>query len=193
MTPGPQTIEARRRNALSRLAGDRRGVAAVEFALIAPVMIVMWVGLITLAEAIMVQQRASHMTFAVGDLVAAQTSLNSGYVTNAMAAGALILQPMQATYSQRVSEVIEQLNANDTVVWSCANGSYTAYTQNQVIFVPYNAQNAYGPGTNVIQSEATVVFNSPLIGSFLPNGFSFSYYNWFFPRSGSAIAAPSSC
>ena len=182
-----------RRNLFDRLVADTRGVSAVEFALIAPIMIAMWAAVITLSEAVMVQQRASHMTFAVGDLVAAQTTLSSGYVSNAMAAAGLIMQPMQATYSQNITEIVEQSNGTDTVVWSCGNGSLPAYATGQTVWVANNVLNAYGPGTNVIQSVAVVNFSPPLTQAFLPNGFSFTYWAYFSPRGGSSIATPPQC
>ena len=52
---------------------DRRGAAAVEFAFIAPVLIIMYCGLAELSQAMMAQRRASNVASTIGDLVAQST------------------------------------------------------------------------------------------------------------------------
>ena len=62
---------------LKHLIKDRRGAAAVEFAFIAPVMILMYYGLAELTQAMMADRRASHVASAIGDLVAQDTAINT--------------------------------------------------------------------------------------------------------------------
>jgi len=60
-----------------RFRKDERGVAAIEFAIIAPIMIAMYFGLAEIASAISVDRRVSHSTNVAGDL-ATQTAEISG-------------------------------------------------------------------------------------------------------------------
>ncbi len=55
---------------LKRLLQDRRGVSAIEFALIAPVMITIYFGLIEFSQGYMAERRAGHVASMVADLVA---------------------------------------------------------------------------------------------------------------------------
>ena len=50
---------------LTRLRGDRRGVSAVEFALIAPVIIVFYFGLAEFCQAFMAQKRMGRTAAAM--------------------------------------------------------------------------------------------------------------------------------
>jgi len=181
------------RRALSNLPSNRQGAAAVEFALIAPVLIVIMAGLITITEGVMVQQRASHMTYAVGDLVSQQASLSAGYVTNAFAIGKIIMAPMQSSFAQRVSSLVVQSNGQVTVSWSCGAGGLSAYSKGWVLNPPAGIVNTSVPGDSAIYSETVAYFSAPIVTSFLPAGFPFVDSNWFKPRSGTSIAAPSSC
>src|SRR3954471_24418606 len=58
-----------------RFRRDERGVSAVEFALIAPFMILLYFGLVELCQALIAERKASHVASAVGDLVAQSESV----------------------------------------------------------------------------------------------------------------------
>lgn len=58
-----------------RYRDDERGIAAIEFAIIAPVMIGMYFGLAEIASAISVDRRISHGTNVAGDLSTQQPEL----------------------------------------------------------------------------------------------------------------------
>ena len=49
---------------------DRRGVSAIEFGFIAPVILTIYMGLAELSEGLTAQRRVSHVSSALGDLVA---------------------------------------------------------------------------------------------------------------------------
>ncbi len=59
-----------RSSLLQRLRRDNRGVALLEFALIAPVMIGLYLGCCEFCLAMMADKRAAHTAAAVGDLLA---------------------------------------------------------------------------------------------------------------------------
>lgn len=58
-----------------RYRDDERGIAAIEFAIIAPIMIGMYFGLAEIASAISVDRRISHGTNVAGDLATQQPEL----------------------------------------------------------------------------------------------------------------------
>mgnify|MGYP000878046167 FL=1 len=62
------------------LRRDVRGAAAVEFALVAPVLLVMLIGAIDVSRAVAINQRVSLVTQMVADLVARETQLTANDV-----------------------------------------------------------------------------------------------------------------
>ena len=55
---------------LCRFMGDRRGVSAVEFALIAPIMVAMYLGAAELTQVLTLDRKVTSAANAVADLVA---------------------------------------------------------------------------------------------------------------------------
>ena len=101
---------------LRRLIRDRRGVSAVEFALIAPLMILMYFGAAELTQAYMAQKRVIHVASVIADLTSQETTLNQGMVDDIFAAGRHILQPFPvAPLSQRLTS-IERVNDTTSVL-----------------------------------------------------------------------------
>lgn len=88
------------RNSVTRLRRDEKGVAAIEFAFIAPVMITMYFGLAEVAEAIAVDRSISHGTNVAGDLATQQAQLASSDIEEALAAA---LRVMNASDVSKVS------------------------------------------------------------------------------------------
>lgn len=90
----------RLRHTAARLKRDEKGVAAIEFAFIAPVMITMYFGLAEVAEAISVNRSISHGTNVAGDLATQQAELLSPDIEEALAAA---LRVMNASNISNVS------------------------------------------------------------------------------------------
>lgn len=101
---------------------DRRGVSAVEFALIAPVMLVIYFGLVELCQGYMADRRASHTASIVADLVAQSDATSVKDLTSVFAIGEMIMRPFPANeLSIRVSSVTMDANGVGRVVWSRGN------------------------------------------------------------------------
>lgn len=88
------------RQTVRRFKTDNKGVAAIEFAFIAPVMITMYFGLAEIAEAISVNRSISHSTNVAGDLATQQAELSSPDVEEVLAAA---LRVMNASNISNVS------------------------------------------------------------------------------------------
>lgn len=68
--PSAKTANGSLQRLLQRLAGNAQGAAAVEFAMIAPLMFMMFVGSVEFSQAITVDRRVTHAASAVADLIA---------------------------------------------------------------------------------------------------------------------------
>ena len=88
-------------------AKDNRGVAAIEFALIAPVMIAFYFGLSEISIAIAVDRDVTHATSVAGDLATQVIDLDRLDVVDVMTAALTVL----SVNSNNLSDVTVELNS----------------------------------------------------------------------------------
>ncbi|MEL6258161.1 MAG: TadE/TadG family type IV pilus assembly protein, partial [Pseudomonadota bacterium] len=93
---------------LKRFLQNNDGVSAVEFALVAPVMIAVFFGSMELSLVMQVDRKTTTAAATLGDLVAQASAMDQSQLDDIFAATELILAP-NATQNmrQRVSSVIE--------------------------------------------------------------------------------------
>jgi Flp pilus assembly protein TadG len=75
----------------SRFRDDEDGIAAIEFAIIAPIMIGMYFGLAEIASAISVDRRISHGTNVAGDLATQQPEIMGADIEEILAAAVRVM------------------------------------------------------------------------------------------------------
>ena len=85
-----------RRSALA-LFGDISGLAATEFALVVPVMLVLFFGTDEFASGIAVSRKVTLMARTLSDLTSQNTSVNDTQLTNIRNASVAIMTPYSAT------------------------------------------------------------------------------------------------
>ncbi|HEY4077377.1 MAG TPA: TadE/TadG family type IV pilus assembly protein [Rhizomicrobium sp.] len=168
------------RNTIRRFLRNHRGLAAVEFALILPIMLMLFLGTVELSLALTARADVTNLTSATADLVAQETGVNVADLQSVFAAASAILYPYASNAAQitLTSVVYNTTNANPnigTVAWSKPNGT-NALTHNKGanftvpagIFVAPTAANPNPPATqSVIVSEVTYTYSSP-VTEFLP-------------------------
>jgi Flp pilus assembly protein TadG len=76
---------------VGRFRQDEDGIAAIEFAIIAPIMIIMYFGLAEIASAISVDRRVSHGTNVAGDLATQQPEIRDGEIEEIVSAALRVL------------------------------------------------------------------------------------------------------
>lgn len=165
---------------------DRGGVSALEFALIAPVLILMFFGLGELGQGLMAQRRATNVAAAIGDLTAQAQTLHDSDIANIFAAGAVIMQPISSTPLQmRLTSVTGNASGQPVVDWSDSQGGLTANTPGAVLTgLPTGLIAA--SGDNAIVAEVHYHYTSP-ISVVLPNGLQFNETFYYRPRLTSKI------
>ncbi|MDF2118036.1 TadE/TadG family type IV pilus assembly protein [Roseiarcaceae bacterium H3SJ34-1] len=85
---------------LRRLGADRRGVAAVEFALILPLMLLLYLGTSELTQGVMASRKATLVARALSDLVgqlAAGSTMTNTEATNIFNAATAIMSPFNTS------------------------------------------------------------------------------------------------
>jgi Flp pilus assembly protein TadG len=145
---------------LKRFAAARQGMAAVEFAFIAPVMITMFFGTVELAQALNARQNVTNVASAAADLVAQQTNISNAEMTNVMAALNSILYPFSSdTATIVISSVVDNGAGGGRVSWSDAQHG-TPRAVNSVITDLPDGLIVSGSGTSVIMAEVTYHYAS---------------------------------
>lgn len=164
---------------LAALRRDQRGVSALEFALIAPVMIAFYFGMNEMAQAFMAQKRMGHVASSIADLAAQDDVLTASEIADIFAAGQTIMRPWAtAGMTQRLSSVTVDSSGIARIDWSRASG-ITARAANSTVTLPSGIA---ANGESLIFSEVTYGFTSP-IGAFLPNTTSFTRVYYLRPRT----------
>jgi Flp pilus assembly protein TadG len=162
------------RRLVRRLIGDDRGVSAVEFAIVAPILIIFYFGVTELCQGFMAQKRMGHVSAIVADMITQQQTVNVETLNDIMAVGEVIMQPFPtASLHQRVSSV-SRLNGVDTVNWSLNDGM----VEDPAFTVPADM---IGDNQSVIVAEVTYHYDSPA-DYFLPHGATFRHVYFLLPR-----------
>jgi Flp pilus assembly protein TadG len=194
--------------ALAAFRCDRRGVSAVEFALIAPILILTYFGMAELSQAMMAQRRTSHAASAVGDLVAQArqvqpTGTSSASVTSladVFSAASTILAPFPtSTLQLRVASVTGAATTGTPTVDWCDAQNTTCKCADP------NAKNCFdlskgatptlptglitAAGDNVIVAESTYTYKSP-VAFFLKDGLTFTEKFYLRPRLVAQVPCP---
>lgn len=168
---------------LRRLRCDQRGVAAIEFALIAPVAISLYMGFAELTMAMMANRRVAHAAAVVGDLVAQSPSIAPSDLTDIFTVGGSIMSPFTATpLKMRITSVVADAKGVPTMVWSKGSGM-TAMPTGAVAGFPANLLAA---GDSVIQADVSYSYASPL-ALILPKPITFSNTFYLKPRQSSSV------
>ncbi|HEV7386200.1 MAG TPA: TadE/TadG family type IV pilus assembly protein [Phenylobacterium sp.] len=170
---------------LKRIRHDERGVAAVEFALLAPIMILLYCGLAELTIAMMAERRAAHSASVVADLVAQQTNgTNITDLGDIFTIGNSIMYPFPTgSLKMRLTSVVADNNAVPKMAWSLGHG-LTKMGAGTVAGVPVGLLAA---GDSVIQADVQYTFTSPL-KYVMHNDVTFNDTYYLKPRSGTAVA-----
>lgn len=177
-----------RRSILGRLKRDTRGLGAVEFAMIAPIMILFYFGLAEFCQGYMAQKRTAHVASMVGDLVTQNASLDQAGFNNIFGISTQIMAPFSATpLKQRVTSVTRVSATQLKLDWS--KGSGMAPMTPSEASVPDGVINV---GQSVIITEATYGYVSP-IGNLLPGVTTFTHKTYLLPRNSDTVLCDKAC
>jgi Flp pilus assembly protein TadG len=173
---------------LRRFARDRDGVSAVEFAIVLPFMLTLYLGGVELGEGLSIKFKTTLAARTVTDLASQYVSINGANMQNILGASSTVLSPYStAGVIVTLTELTVNASGKGVVQWSCSlNG--TAYTVNTQKTMPTNLQT---PGITVLYGEVTYPY-TPTMGYAITGTFSIYQNMYFYPRMSSTISL-SSC
>jgi Flp pilus assembly protein TadG len=168
---------------LSRFLRDRRGVSAVEFAIIAPVMIGLYLGCVEISDGVAADRKVSLTAATLANLAAEVTAIKTADMTNILNAASSIMAPYSsANLKATVSCLIIDKNGAVTVAWSAATANGTARGVGSSVTIP--AALAI-PSSSLLFGEASYAY-TPAIGYTISGTLTLSDKMYMAPR----IAAP---
>lgn len=186
--------------AMLRKLGDFRaaqaGVAAVEFALILPIMLAVYLGAIEASLLITTDRKVQSVAASVGDLVArSDKTLSATQMRDYFQASKGIMMPYP---SEDILQVITAVNVDDEgvarVAWSrqfkgTDYSDITPHDENSVFPLP-DEMIAISKGQMVIAAETSYAY-PPKFGLFFTQPINLYRSSFYLPRFGGTISAPS--
>ena len=156
------------RRSVRRCARDDRGVAAIEFAMIVPLMIVMIFGMIDVTMGVGVDRKVTMMAQAMSDLASRAPSVSDTEITNFFNIGRAMIAPYPTTdLTSRISQVYLDPAANGTgkVQWSKGNSPLAAGSSVTVPagLISKDSSDKVVANQYLILAEVTYVYK-PIIG-----------------------------
>ena len=169
---------ARRR----RLARSEDGVALIEFALVFPLLISLFLGMVEFSEAFAVSRKLSNAAATVSDLVAQMPSVTTNDLNDIAQVAETLMAPYGANNLGLVITSVEA-NADNTATtagWSYVHGTgASARTGGSAVTLPTGLTE---PNASVILAETTYQFR-PTIGLYLTGVITLRGQAYFRPRS----------
>ena len=173
-----------------RLWTDDRGVAATEFAIVVPFMLVLYVGGVELGNGLATNVKVSATAHSVADMISQNTQVTSSQMAGILQASTAIMAPYAVTDTNgnslitiTVSGVSTDSNGKATVQWSTSTNSSAARPVGQQMSLSsYTAgSSASNANISLILSEVSYNYTTNLGYTITgPVTLSDSYY--LFPR-----------
>jgi Flp pilus assembly protein TadG len=161
----------RAQRVLGDLVRDRRGIAATEFALILPIMLVLFFGVVEFTNGLAASRAVSLMAHTNSDLTSQSKSVQGSDLTNFFAASTGVLYPYATSPTDpNLKMSIVQLWVNQSlqarIQWAVNSDGSAAPTPGTVVNIPASLQVA---NTYVVYSSVTYLY-VPTIGYLMNKG-----------------------
>lgn len=122
---------------LRRLAGDRRGTSGIEFALIAPILLMIYLGAFELSVGFNVSQKVAQATGTVADILSQKTEVTPTDLDGMKNVALSIMAPFSVgRYSLKVSGIRVTAPGVGVVAWSRDESGGTPYAIGLPVSVP---------------------------------------------------------
>jgi Flp pilus assembly protein TadG len=163
--------------------GDRRGLSAVEFALLLPLMLTLYLGGVEVSNGVAADRKVAITARTVADLAARMITIHNADMTNILGASSAVIAPYSlANLQVTVSEVSIDNKGKATIAWSDSlNG--TAHSVGQTMTIP--AALAV-PNTSLILGEVQYNYN-PTFGYVLTGTMTLKSQMYMAPRLSSTV------
>jgi Flp pilus assembly protein TadG len=191
-----------------KFSTDADAVAATEFAIVVPFMLLLYVGGVELADGMAINNKVSATAHAVADMVTQNTSLSTSSMQNILTGATAIIAPYPVSngtplLSVTVSEISSDSSGNLTLRWSQSyNGSTFGAGRTNLagLVIPASLNGTVGNVNNpnnqndqvsFIVSEVSYTY-TPNLGFAISGSVNLQDSDWLFPRCSTNSPANSS-
>jgi len=167
----------------SRFGRDRSGFSAVEFALVLPLMMLLFLGGTELGDALTIDRKVTHAASALGDLVAQSRTISDHDMDDILDAVTAIIAPYdQDKLRIRVTGVAIDSKGKATVAWSDARNDIPAVMGTAVSLPAGVGQ----PNSFVVATEVHYEY-TPAYGYVMTGSFDLNHSFHLRPRAGDKV------
>jgi len=166
------------------LRHDVSGVGALEFALVFPIMLIMYFAIVEITDKTVVSRRVIGVAQTSADLVAQVSSVSNADLTNIFAASTAVLSPYSAKDIKiTITSVIADNGNVAKVAWSATHNG-TVRAANSTVTLPSGLTTA---GSSLIMAEVSYTYTPPL-GKFLTGSATFTDTAYLRPRRSISVS-----
>ncbi len=171
-----------------KFRSDCRAVAAVEFSLILPLMLTIYLGGVEVGDGYAIDTRVTLVARAVTDLATQYITIDNLDMSNILGASTSIVAPYAAAnITVTVSEITTDNSGNGTITWSDSlNG--TARTVGSTITLPASLKT---PNISLIFGEVTYKY-TPALGYVMTGTITMSDSFYMMPRLSNSVTRSNS-
>lgn len=161
---------SRNRAALRRLArrfgSNRRGVAAVEFAMILPAMLAIYFGIVETGQAIMIDRKVTQLTRSLVDLTAQASTISNTEMSNIFDAAQTVMMPFTSVAPKMsIHHIVIDSAGVAKVCWSEQRNS-TKLARGTTVTIPADVRL---PNTSIMMAQTSYDF-TPVVGWLIKGG-----------------------
>ncbi len=184
MTHKAMRLLARARRRAAGAAAGERGAILVEAAIVLPVLILIFLGMVEFSQAFTARRRVQSVASTAADLVAQNASVTTANLQDIASAATQLMPPFSTTgLSLTITSVGEDNQNNIVSLWSCSFSSISAAPT----CTAGGAYSTLPSGLIASSSDSVIVAQTsytytPVIGEFLTAGVTFTGASYFQPR-----------
>lgn len=176
-------FRVRKAGVFARFARDKRGVSAIEFAMLLPLMVTLFLGGVEISQAVSIDRKVTLTTRTVADLASQVATITNADMTNILNASTSVMSPYgTSTLKITISCVTIDSAGRATVAWSDTRNG-TARTVGSAVTLPSALA---VPSTTLIFSEVSYGY-TPTIGKFITGTLSLADLLYMRPRLSDTI------
>lgn len=178
-------------NRLSSMRRDNRGIAAIEFALLVPILIVILAAVVDFGQAFAANRKINQISYKIADVISQSAEWQDSEVSAVLTGAKSIVLPFETSGLKIVLTVIDvDDSGKETVAWSRASGT-TAYMAGQASPVTIPAKIKEND-MQFVAVEVTYALATPFTSLLEPitgrSSYSFDESYILYPRTGNVIS-----
>ncbi|WP_232793313.1 TadE/TadG family type IV pilus assembly protein [Caulobacter hibisci] len=179
-------MTARPASTARRFAREIRGAVAVEFAVLAPLLVLLYFGMSEMTQAFMAKRRLGNTASLMGDIAAQNPTITQARVDDIFQIGNTVMRPFATTTLRWcVASVVSDSDGKDTIAWVAPKNSPTDCPAKGAV-VSYVSPDLLPASASVIMSSVSYEYVPTL--KLLGTKFVFKKSFYLRPRKSDSVA-----